>query len=251
MPLQNRFNGFRDDDTIITENNYDSYDKPMENCLTHTNNFNRHNKATSKMYVNNFPEKNILPLNNRNQSNKNNEKDGRKITILSDSITKPIDMVEFNHYLVNGYTVKRAYGGATASQLSYYVLATLNEDKPDTIIISAGTNNLSKRWWQTEEDIASEVMQIVHTCHRNHVRKIYVSSITHRPKYQSKIDKINELLQYNAGIFNYDFINNSGISEHHLRRDGVHLNRDGVCILANNFLTHLNRPSLPFDSIWD
>ena len=159
-------------------------------------------------------------------------------------------MIELNHCLVNGHIVKRAHGGATASQLSYYALATLNEDKPDTIIVSAGTNNLSKRWWKTEEDIVNEVLYIVHTCRRNHVRNICVSSIIYRPKYQAKIDKLNELLQYDAGTFNYVFINNSGIGEHHLNRDGVHLNRAGVCIFANHFLTHLNRPSPPYDRIW-
>ena len=96
----------------------------------------------------------------------------------------------------------------------------------------------------------SEVLDIVHTYRRNHVRNIYVSSIIHQPTYQAKIDKINEILKYDAGTFNYVFINNSGIGEHHLNRDGVHLNRDGVCILANNFLTYLNRPSPPYDRIW-
>ena len=81
--------------------------------------------------------------------------------------------------MVNAHIVKRAHCGATASQLSYYAHATLNEDKPDTIIVSAGTNNLSKRWWQTEEDIVSEVLDIVHTWRRNHVRNICVSSIIH------------------------------------------------------------------------
>ena len=76
-------------------------------------------KATSSVYVNNFPEKNILPLNNYNQCNKYEEKNDRKIAILNDSITKPIDMIELNHCLVNGHIVKRAHGGATASQLSY------------------------------------------------------------------------------------------------------------------------------------
>ena len=94
----------------------------IENRSTHINTFNRHKnilKATSSVYVNNFPEKNILPLNNYNQCNKYEEKNGRKIAILNDSITKPIDMIELNHCLVNGHIVKRAHGGATASQLSY------------------------------------------------------------------------------------------------------------------------------------
>ena len=139
----------------------------IANCSTHRNTFNKNIlKAVSSVYVNNFPEKNILPLNNYNQCNKYEEKNGRKIAIVTDSITKPIDMIELNHCLVNGHIVKRAHGGATASQLSYYAHATLNENTPDTIILSAGINNLSKRWWQTEEGIVSEVLGIVHTCRR-------------------------------------------------------------------------------------
>ena len=54
----------------------------------------------------------------------------RKIAIVSDSITKQIKMNEFNKLIVNGNAVKRAFGGATASQLNYYIQATLNEEKP-------------------------------------------------------------------------------------------------------------------------
>ena len=42
MPLQNRFNGLHNHDTIIKENNYDSYDRSIENSSTHRNTFNRH-----------------------------------------------------------------------------------------------------------------------------------------------------------------------------------------------------------------
>ena len=147
--------------------------------------------------------------------------------------------------------MKRAHGGATASQLSYYVLAALKEDKPCTIIINAGTNNLTKKWWQTEEETATEIVEIVKISKREGVRDIFVSSIIHRPKYQSKIEKINQLLRYNAEIYGYQFIDNGYIRNEHLKNDGVHLNKEGICLLANNVLSYLNKSILlPFHNVW-
>ena len=95
-------------------------------------------------------------------------------------------------------------------------------------------------------------MEIVKTCKGERIPNVFVSSITYRPQYQSKINKINELLQDNAGIFKYQFIDNTSICKEHLKKDGVHLNKEGICILANNFLAHLNRTSvLPFYDIWE
>ena len=139
---------------------------------------------------------------------------------------------------MNGSAVKRAFGGATASMSDVH--ATLNEDNPDTIIINAGTNNFSKKKWQTPEDTATEIIEIVKTCQREGVRKIFVSSITCRPLYQKKINRVNEFLQHYANIFKYECIDNACIKEEHLKKDGVHLNQEGICILARIFLAHLN-----------
>ena len=161
-------------------------------------------------------------------------------------------MVKFNERIDNGYTVKRAYGGATTTRLKYYVKGDLLVDRPDTVIINAGTNNFTKTN-QTVNQIANEILDIVKTCHEGQVKKICVSSITCRPKFQSKVDGVNKLLKLNAAYYNYDFIDNSCIRESHLKSDELHLNKQGTIILANNFLAHLNRPyvTLPFASIWD
>ena len=123
---------------------------------------------------------------------------------------------------------------------------------PDTVIICAGTNNFTKKN-QSAEETADEIIDIVNTCHRNGIEKLFVSSITCRPDYQKKVDKVNEHLKYYAGIYNFKFIDNSYIREEHIKKsDGVHLKERGIGILANNYLAHLNGHSLsPFDSIWD
>ena len=119
------------------------------------------------------------------------------------------------------------------------------------MIINGGTNNLTKKKYQTVEETAMEIINIAKTCKDGGVKRIYISSITCRPSHQEKIDKINELLQYYAGIYRYEYIDNASIKEVHLKRDGVHLNYEGTCLLANNFLSHLNNFLFPFESIWD
>ena len=181
-----------------------------------------------------------------------NTEGGKRTTILSDSITRPIDMNKFNALLEKNYAVKRAFGGATASQLNYYLQATLNEDKPDTIIICAGTNNLTKKRYQTVEETTGEIIKIVESCHRGGVRRILVSSVTCRPTHQNKVEKINELLQHYAGIYKFQYIDNSCIHACHIKSDGVHLKKEGIQFLATNYIANLNRSSLPsFESIWD
>ena len=199
--------------------------------------------------MNNYPEGNVPPT----KTTKPIQNNGRRnTTILSASITRPIDMIKFNNLLVNNYAKKRPFGGATASQLNHYVHATLQDDKPDIIIISAGSNNLTKKRNQSIVETANEIVEIVKTCRNGGVSRILVSSITYRPLYKDKINQINDLLKYYAGIYDFEYIDNSSIWENHIKRDGVHLNQEGICILADNFLNYLNRPSLsPFNAIWN
>ena len=258
LTLQNRFNVLTVDDCILDDNSTQEIDERYT-YKDHQSNVIKH-KEKSRVYVNKHPESNRLPLRNvaipidNSYTNYDaNIRKERTIALLSASITKPIDMREFSNLINHGTAVKRAFGGATASQLNYYVQEVLHENKPDTIIINAGTNNFSKKRNQTAEETTSEILDIVQTCREGGINRILVSSITCRPHFQTKINEVNELLQYYSGIHNYEYIDNSRIREKHLKSDGVHLNKEGICILSNNFLAYLNSPScyIPFEGIWD
>ena len=149
-------------------------------------------KAKGSMYVNTFPERNISP---RKKEHKNN---ATKTVIISDSITKRINMIKLNKALKNGNALKRVFPGATASQLNYYVEASLSEDKPDTIIICAGTNNITKKK-QCAQETAKEIINISETCRSGGVKKVFISSLTCRQSSQREVNEVNKLLQYYAG----------------------------------------------------
>ena len=201
----------------------------------------------TRVYVNQNPERDIL-YNRSNINSKHN--DIIKAVIVSDSITKGIDMVKFNNELSDVTALKRVFPGATASQINHFVKASLAEDKPKTIIICAGTNNITKKQ-QSPEDTAKEITEIVQTCSRRGVKTIYVSLIC-RPSHQKEINEINKLLRYYSGIYNFTLIDNEGIKEEDLWKDKVHLNNKGIYSLACNYISHLNRPPLSsFENIWN
>ena len=157
-------------------------------------------------------------------------------------------MIEFSKSCKYKNSFKRSLPGCTASQLKYFVMPSLEEDTPDIAIIQVGTNNITKKN-QTEADIFSEIMEVVKTCKNGGVNEIYISSLICRPGHQEKINGINRLLLENAENYDYYYINNNNIETTHLWRDKLHLNHQGICILARNFIEYVNRIFI-YNSTW-
>ena len=258
---QNRFNLLNIEDDDVTTNVFDNTDdieQPRKHDIPSKNKADKrplivHNQHPQRDFSSNYSRQNsgnIKRTSPGNSSYADLTKNGKKLCIFSSSLTKPINMNTFNDRLKSGVALKRAFGGATAAQLNYYVQAALNEDHPDRAIINVGTNNLTKKD-QTPLQIAEEIIEVAQTCREGGVNEIYVSGITCRPQFQEKINEINKLLEYYAGIKNYTYIDNSCIGREHLQRDKLHLNKEGIHILSDNFLKHLNSISLlDFNNIW-
>ena len=228
IPSANRFCGMstgkdvtNNDDDEATETRYQRNAtnnlSTIKNSAVIKKNANKGQVFINERHCNDLPLKNVdtqlkIPFQRYSEA-PNTE---RKVLILSASITKPINMVKFNEQLENGSAVKRAYGGATTTRLKHYIKGDLVVDKPDTVIITGGTNNFTKTF-QSVEEIAGEILEIVKTCRNAGVKNILVSSITCRPKFQCKVDGVNRLLQENAVYYKYDFIDNECIREINLK----------------------------------
>ena len=199
ISISNRFNGIQDE-TDITFDDY--HEEIIPSSVKISSIIQKRNE--NRIYVNQNPERNYtkMPVNLITSA--------MKIAIVSSSITKPFDMVEFNELLLNGSAVKRAFGDATASRLNHFMHTTLAEDRPETVIINVGTNSMTKKR-KTAKETASEIIEIVKICKNKDVSKVYVSSTTYRPLHQDKTHHINELLKQNATRYNYSFIDNTDI----------------------------------------
>ena len=166
---------------------------------------------------------------------------GKKVCLFGASILQRINIKEFNYMLKDKTAIKECHSGATASKTSHYIKPTLEDENPDVVMINIGTDNLTKKKWQTDEDIAHEIIQIVEDCRKMGINEVYVSGLTVRRGFYNRINLINEILQKKAGECFYTFIDNSNIQNHHLRNDGLHLEYEGTCLLANNLIDALTR----------
>ena len=135
---------------------------------------------------------------------------------------------------------KRFYPGATAGEIAHYILPTLEEERPDAIIINAGTNNLQKRDYDAPT-VVQDIMKIAKTANENGVGQIFISSITarHDQRLQNRANEVNSTLKELCSRNNIIFIDNGDINNEHVCNDGVHLSENGLEILATNFLTSM------------
>ena len=66
---------------------------------------------------------------------------GKKVCILGASIVQRLNMKEFNRCLQDSHAVRLSFPGATVSKVAYYMKPTIEEEKPDTVLINIGKPN--------------------------------------------------------------------------------------------------------------
>ena len=200
-------------------------------------------KKKSNVYVNQNPERDTKRYHNAKTIPGNSTygdivKDGKKVCILSDSICKRIILPKFNEHLRKKRAYKKCFDGANTKGLLHFASYVLENDKPDIVIINVGGNNMSK---DKPIIVADDIMDIVHLCKMQGVEQTFVSGVTPKHGFQTKINELNRLLEGKQNESDFIYIDNTNIlSSEHLWRDRVHLNDSGIAKLADNFITALN-----------
>ena len=243
---------YNDDANIITNSHAQKQTTVGINAGTRRHEVNRdsHNKRRPQVVTKNIIDNTTQPitvLGNSSYAKLTNH--GKKVCLFGASILQRINIKDFNYTLKDKTAIKECHPGATASRTSHYIKPTLEDENPDVVMLNIGTNNLTKKKWQTDEDIAHEIIQIVGDCRKMGVNEVYVSGLTVRRGFHSRINNINKILQKKAGECFYTFIDNSNIQNHHLRHDGLHLEYEGTCLLADNLIDALNKVSI-FNSFY-
>ena len=244
----NDYNGYVYDDNVNMDNEVTNCDlnngKELMDSTKFSNGFRRPNNV-----INNYPERDVLFNQKRKKvvpgasSYSNIAKQGKSVCIISDSITRRINMKQFNHHVKNATVYRKVFPGGTVEEIEHYAIKILENKNIDAVILNVGSNNIINNYStvKSDVDITSNIMRIVDMCYEAGVSDVFVSGITCLPINQTKVDNINELLKINAKQFGYVFIDNGNIFiDKHLWKDNIHLNNDGLTILANNFIDTLN-----------
>ena len=171
--------------------------------------------------------------------------EGKKTLVFTTSISKNIQKNEFNRHNKNGDAYFRRFPGAKARHMKNYISTHLEEERPDTIIIHAGGNDLptSRENPLPVLDIANDLIEAAQTCKLSGATQIMVSSVLPRKaKYMNiRCGELNGILKNLCYLYDFTFIDHEGyITTKHLSKDGVHLSDEGTRQLAKDYLHYLN-----------
>ena len=207
-----------------------------------------HNKGGSS-YFNKHPERDIpfqRKLSTSNTTIPGNSQysriidKGKKVMVFSDSHGSRIRKKEFSSWVMNGTANIKAFPGAKAQHLEHYIVPSLMDEKPDTVVIMVGANNI--RTTDTDEFIATTIINTGKKCRQEGVNDIYISSLTCRVNMNEnqRVNAVNFILKSLCIAENFIFINNDNITPIYLHADGIHLVPNGTAYLANNILNGIN-----------
>ena len=146
-------------------------------------------------------------------------------------------MRRLNYDISVGRAYRKYHPGATPSELAHYCLPTLINDKPDVVVIHAGTISYFNDDIHT---IANEIFNLVKVCQSHGVNDIFVSGLTFRNRHLTKVRELNNNLNKSKSLYGFIFINNDNILAQDICKDDLHLNYTGTVKIAINITEALN-----------
>ena len=170
-----------------------------------------------------------------------------KITIVGDSHLSRIRKNIFRRSLDRKYkSLFNVFSGTKAERLDRYIIPTLEEDRPDVVLIHVGSNNVNP--WDDlneREIIANKIIKIGKRCREAGVKEVIISSILMKRdrRLSEVIRKVNVCLKDLCLENNFIYLSNCDVRPYHIGPDGIYLNHNGTHILASNFVRFLNRRS--------
>ena len=125
------------------------------------------------------------------------------------------------------------FSGANTKQLDYYVVATLVDETPQTVVMHIGSNNITESTIRqiNLDDLAQKIIDIGLKCRCYRVRYIATSSILVRSNIHLNqvISKANNILKVLCATNGFNFMCNDEIGTKMVWKDGLHLMIEQQC----------------------
>ena len=161
-----------------------------------------------------------------------------KKVVLSDSIPKLLSLYYIKKKLRHSEIYKKCFPGVNTNHLKLHIIPTLSEDKPDTVIIHVGVDDMMNG---TDRDgLILQIGRIGFTCKNYGVKNVIISGLVYTRRIKNNVvDYVNKKLQELCNYQSCKFINNSNIQLEHLCKNGLHLDLNGKKLLFENCLNFL------------
>ena len=108
-----------------------------------------------------------------------------KLLVCGDSQVKRLSKLLLNNSLKKSHAVLKNFVGANIKRPSHHTLPYLHEDKPNSVILHIGTNDVQPNMDSTPEKLSDEIINLSQICKKSGVKNFYVSSIL--PKNDSRL----------------------------------------------------------------
>ena len=140
----------------------------------------------------------------------------------------------------------KRFPGHTAEEIAFYAPKPLCDNQPDHVIVIAGTNDLTKSFYENasvdEFEVVESILKIGRAARERGAKKVFLSSIMNRRGYQYReaVGKVNDILYMACVAEGFVFMDQRNIALGHISQDGIHLNTEGTTILKFNILSAFN-----------
>ena len=178
-----------------------------------------------------------------------------KVMLYGDSHLNRIKGKELKRCVPGCLPIVRSFSGATAKHLRHYVQPTIEEERPEFVLLHVGTNNITKRAHQKSPmELAAEIVGIADHCRQEGAKTVFISSVLtlQRPWQVRMVNQVNFYLKSLCEEKNHVFIDNDNIDSAKLWEDGIHLIDHGRDMLGTNFIRAFRSfiPSCSYPVAW-
>ena len=106
-------------------------------------------------------------------------REGKKILMIGYSHIRRVMRDKIQNSFDNAKSFARYFSGAKTQNLHHYIILSLLKEKPDTVVIHVGCNNITHRIFDdfNAEKLADEIIDIGKMCRQYGVKDVIFSSI--------------------------------------------------------------------------
>ena len=139
----------------------------------------RPNICTTERYIQaqqQLQKSKVVPGNNKYAGTL---REGKKILMIGDSHIRRVKRDKLQNSFGNAKSFVRYFSGAKTEDLHHYIIPSLLKEKPDTVVIHVGSNNITHRIFEdfNADKLADEIIDIGEMCSQYGVKDVIFSSI--------------------------------------------------------------------------
>ena len=160
--------------------------------------------------------------------------------MIGDSYIRRVKRNKLQNSLDNAKSFLRHFSGAQTEDLHHYIIPSLLKEKPDTVVIHVGSNNITHRIFEdfNADKLADEIIDTGKMCRQYGVKGVIFSSsfVKNSIKLGKMISQMNGAVTKKCEENGFHFVSNGNILRKHLCKDGVYLTDEGTNIFAGNIV---------------